>query len=248
MSTGATTAAEIRGDDTGYLAYHAPRYAYVMDVLARHGLGPGAKLLDIGPSRLTGLLGERFGCRVDTLGFGDDGPRGDRRGHLEGRHFAFDLNRAQEQETWRRDLPVYDFVVCAEVLEHLYTAPQLVLAFLRTLLTDGGLLLLQTPNAASLPKRVKHLLGRNPFDMIRVDSRNPGHYREYTRRELLDLAPGLGFRVEMCSTGFYFDARFVHGVSGEGTGRSRVGALKNLVYPRLPPSLREGITLVWRKV
>ncbi|MDP9149663.1 MAG: hypothetical protein M3O36_06955 [Myxococcota bacterium] len=43
----------------------------------------------------------------------------------------------------------------AEVLEHLHTAPELVLAFLRRLLLPQGLLILQTPNAASLSKRIK---------------------------------------------------------------------------------------------
>ncbi len=230
----------IRGDDRGYLAYHAPRYAYVMELLARYGLQPGCTLLDIGPSRLTSLIREQFGVRVDSLGFEEDlsGP--------ESRHFRFDLNLAQTTENWRRDLPRYDYVVLAEVLEHLYTAPQLVLAFVRTLLADGGILLLQTPNAASLPKRVKHLLGKNPFEMIRTDSRNPGHFREYTRKELQDLAALSGFKVEECSLSFYFDARFAHQESGAGTDRGLLGPLKNAIYPVLPPSLREGITMVWR--
>ena len=137
----------------------------------------------------------------------------------------------------------------AEVLEHLHTAPSLVLAFVKTLLADNGLLVLQTPNAASLPKRIKLLLGRNPFDMIRTDPKNPGHFREYTRRELSALAADLGFRVEECAMSFYFDARFAHRASGEAAGRRLVlGTAKNLIYRFLPAPLREGITMVWRKI
>lgn len=231
----------IRGEDRGYVAYHAPRYAYLLELLERHGLGRDSTLLDIGLSKLTALIHERFGIAVDSLGFGDD------RETPEGRHFGFDLNHTQRQEDWRRDLPRYDFVVMAEVLEHLYTAPQRVLGFVRTLLTDDGRLILQTPNAASLPKRLKLLCGRNPFEMIRAEAQNPGHFREYTRKELLALASESGFRVEDCRRSFYFDARFAHGESGEAAERRPfLGSLKNAVYRALPGFLREGITMVWR--
>ena len=231
----------IRGEDQGYIAYHAPRYAYLLDLLDRHGLGASSTLLDIGPSRLTTLIHERFGIKADSLGFGED------RTTPEGRHFGFNLNLSQREEDWRRDLPRYDFIMMAEVLEHLHTAPQLVLKFIRSLLADEGSLVLQTPNAASLPKRIKLLLGRNPFEMIRLDPQNPGHFREYTPRELHALAAASGFRVEDCTTSFYFDARFAHHESGEAAGRQMVlGSLKNLVYRLLPSPFREGITMVWK--
>lgn len=234
----------IRAGDEGYFAYHAPRYAYLLDLLGRLGARPGSTLLDIGPSRLTVLIREQLGITADSLGFGEDG---DSVGG--GRHFSFDLNQAQSPEGWRRDLPRYDFIVMAEVLEHLYTAPELVLAFVKSLLTDNGVLILQTPNAASLSKRIKLLLGRNPYERIRVDSKNPGHFREYTRKELSALAADLGFRVEEQATSFYFDARFAHQASGEAAGKRGVlGTAKNLIYPILPAPLREGITMVWRPV
>lgn len=226
----------IRGTDRGYTAFHAPRYAHVLETLGRHGVHAGSRLLDIGRSRLTELIHERFGCTVDSLGFGPDAPT------PEGRHFNYDLNRSQHREDWRTDLPRYDAIVMAEVIEHLYTAPQLVLGFLRTLVAPGGLLLIQTPNAADLSRRVKLLLGRNPYDMIRLDNTNPGHFREYTRAELRRLAEGAGFSVEQMRTHFYFDMRYSrHGENGDHP-RPVFGTLKNLVYATLPPSLRWGIT------
>ena len=232
----------IRAGDEGYFAYHAPRYAFLLDLLARYGIGPRSTLLDIGPSRLTVLIREHLGIAADSLGFGEDGDS-----LAGGRHYGFDLNQAQSPESWRRDLPRYDFVVMAEVLEHLHTAPALVLAFVKTLLMDDGVLVLQTPNAASLSKRIKLLLGRNPYEMIRMDPQNPGHFREYTRKELSALAADLGFRVEEQATSFYFDARFAHRASGEAAGKRRVlGTAKNLIYRALPAPLREGITMVWR--
>jgi len=95
-------------------------------------------------------------------------------------------------------------IVFSETIEHLYTSPQIVLAFLAKLLRPGpgAGILIQTPNAASFWKRVRLLLGHNPYELIRTDRQNPGHFREYTMRELEDYAMQAGFRVwfrEHCS-------------------------------------------------
>jgi hypothetical protein len=77
------------GANPGYDAFHAPRYQYLVKRLERDGLiGRDTKVLDIGPSRLTGMLRDRFGARVDTLGFDADSksPVGD--------NYRFDLNRS----------------------------------------------------------------------------------------------------------------------------------------------------------
>jgi methyltransferase family protein len=232
----------IAADDRAYIAYHAPRYAFLLRLLAEYNLTSSSTLLDIGPSRLTDLIREGFGVAADSLGLGQyptiDG----------GRHLEFDLNLTQNASTWRRDMPTYEFVVMAEVLEHLYTAPQLVLAFVKTLIVENGLLILQTPNAASFQKRFKLLLGRNPYEMIRVDTSNPGHFREYTIAELNRLAKKLGFSVERCVTAFYFDARFARHADGQVEPQFALGSVKNSLYRLLPKNLREGITMVWRKL
>jgi hypothetical protein len=231
----------IRGDDCGYIAYHAPRYAFLLQLLAELGVTARSKVLDIGPSHLTALIRKYFGTSVDSLGTDQYRPSG------EATHFEFDLNLTQDQACWRNDLPTYQFVVMAEVLEHLHTAPQLVLAFIRTLLAENGLLILQTPNAASLQKRVKLLMGRNPYEMIRVDSSNPGHFREYTISELTRIAEPLGFSIERWMTAFYFDARFARHSAGYVEPQPILGLVKNSIYRILPTGLREGITMVWRR-
>lgn len=227
--------------DPGYDDYHAPRYAFLIQLLKEFGVQKGVSVLDVGPSSLTSRLREEFRMPIDSIGFGKDETSD------SGRHFEFDLNLTQHRERCRADLPTYRVVVMAEVLEHLHTAPELVLSFMSLLLGPGGLLILQTPNAASLTKRVKLMLGRNPYERIRVDPGDPGHYREYTIAELRSIAHSLGFHEERCSTGFYFDARFArHGREGVQP-QLLLGSLKNAIYPLLPASLREGITVVWRK-
>jgi cyclopropane fatty-acyl-phospholipid synthase-like methyltransferase len=232
--------ASIRGHDRGYTAFHSPRYVLLLRLLGDLGASENTRILDIGRSALTSLIARRFGARVDSLGLERDGATD------EGVHFRFDLNRTLEEASWRRDLPRYDVVVMAEVIEHLHTAPELVLAFIRTLVADGGRLVLQTPNAASLPKRIKLALGRNPYERIRTDASNPGHFREYTANELRQLAESSGFRTERCWSGYYFDARYARHRDSADRPQPVLGTLKNSVYPLLPPALREGITLVLR--
>lgn len=230
----------IRGNDRAYTALHAPRYALLLRLLSRYEVNAATKILDIGVSRFTDLMREHFGATVDTLGFAAD------RAWDRGRHYQFDLNRAQHRSDWRTDLPRYDVVVMAEVIEHLYTAPELVLAFIRTLVADGGLLVLQTPNAASFTKRVKMLMGRNPYERIRLDNTDPGHFREYTVRELMILTSGAGFRLEHRQLDFAFDARFAPRGIVHDRVRPVLGTTKNVVYRSLPEFLREGITMVLR--
>lgn len=223
-----------------YLRFHGPRFEYVLRTLAEF-IGPTFRVLDIGKSRLTDMIHERFGVTVDALGFDYDGPI------PTGRYFHFDLNDCQFRTRWRMDLPRYDVIVFAEVIEHLHTAPSLVLNYLSQLLNPGGIIIIQTPNAAALPRRAAMVLGRNPFEMIREDATNPGHFREYTAAELQKCVVGAGLKVDRINRCSYFDYRYAH----HGAGRSRrqrlSGQIKNALYPLLPPSLRPGLTCIARK-
>jgi hypothetical protein len=237
------TPAEVRGRESnaGYVAFHAPRFTFLLEVLGHYLPDERRRVLDVGPSHLTPELARRFGGTVDSLGLEPEENVSD------GHHYHFDLNAAGSRERWRSDLGPYDAVVFAEVIEHLYTAPELVLSYLRTLLVPAGLLLLQTPNAASIRKRLRLLLGQNPFERIRVDATNPGHFREYTTAELHEIVTGAGFSVIRSWSKFYFDGRYAHHTLGTEPPQPFVGAAKNVLYRLLPPSLREGITILARR-
>lgn len=102
----------------------------------------------------------------------------------------YDLNWAQELrpiETSQRFL-----IVFAEVIEHLYTAPELTLFVLSQLLEPGSRMIIQTPNACALHKRLKLLFGIHPYQRISINNRNPAHYREYTKGELIDIIQVVG--------------------------------------------------------
>lgn len=221
-----------------YLRFHAPRFAHVLKAL-RPYVRPGQRVLDIGWSRLTSDIHAQFGVTVDALGFDADGPI------ATGRYYHFDLNDCQHGTRCRTDLPQYDAIVFAEVIEHLHTAPTLVLRWLADRLVPGGIMLIQTPNAVALPRRVKMALGYHPFERIREDATNPGHFREYTAAELAADARAVGLSVESVGIHSYFDFRYAR----HGATRSRekiLGAVKNIAYPLLPSSMRPGLTVIVR--
>jgi SAM-dependent methyltransferase len=224
----------------GYRAFHQPRFDFLLGIVRQNIRDPRTRILDIGLSPLTTLMSRELNVRVDSLGLEPDEELS------TGRHYSFDLNDTQERLRWRVGLGPYEIIVFAEVIEHLYTAPELVLAYLRQLLAPGGLLILQTPNAVSLRKRVKMALGTNPFERIRTDRSNPGHYREYTLAEIIDVLQRTRFSLVRRYRRYYFDARFASHERGDEKPSVIGGSIRNWVYRFLPPPLREGITVVAR--
>jgi SAM-dependent methyltransferase len=213
-------AAELSEEWRVYRAYHARRYAALRTLAAKLG-GSAPRVLDVGPMFEAQILRDG-GAHVDTLGFENPAfPPRDGERHLE-----IDLNDPDGSGN-----ASYDLVVAAEVIEHLHSSPVTVLEYLGTWLRPGGWLVLQTPNATALHKRLRMLLGRNPIEPIRADRSNPGHFHEYTLRELREAAADAGLTVGGWRTANYF-------------GSSRADAALGRV---LPPGLRHGITIWLRR-
>jgi len=234
--------------DDFYAAYHARRYAVLLTLLKKYVGDQETRVLDIGRSKLTDLIGTIFQVTVDSLGFEAD------HATITGTHFQFDLNRAQGEETWRQDLSRYDIIVLADVIEHVHTSPGLVLKYLRTLMKNGAVMIIQTPNAAALNKRIKLLFGYNPYELIREDVKNPGHFREYTQKELNNYVRQAGLCVETCALHDYFDARYKGDEVGGSiqhtapTWHSRLQHFANsIAYKIFPAKLKPGITMEIRR-
>jgi len=222
-----------------YLNYHMPRYEDLMKIIASYN-STETEILDIGNSRFSEIVATLFKCQVDELGFAEDSQRS------FGKRFKFDLNNAQEQELWRTDIGPYDIIIFAEVIEHLYTSPNLVLNFLSSLLKKGGKLIIQTPNATVFHKRIQLLLGQNPYMLINENNRNPGHFREYTKSELKTYAKKCGFEVADFYYGNYFDYRYTFAQSNQSNKKNYL-SIVNWIYAICPPSFRPGITMVLQK-
>jgi len=111
-------------------------------------------------------------------------------------HFEIDLNECANVNLDKIDAR-YDLIIFSETIEHLHTSPKIVLSFLKGLLSNksNSGILLQTPNAASIEKRIKMLFGKNPYELIREDEKNPGHFREYTMKELEAYTQAIGCEI-----------------------------------------------------
>ena len=90
-----------------------------------------------------------------------------------------------------------DRVVSFDCIEHLHHSPKGVLERAMAKLAMGGKLIISTPNAVNLLKRMKVAFGRsnlNPFeDFYFQGDPFTGHIREFTKSELLQLASWLQF-------------------------------------------------------
>lgn len=188
-------------------------------------------LLDVGPHFFTALLSKRFPELIlNTLGYENHRlcPPS-----IINKHFEFDLNDAQFTEG-RSEFGRHDIIVASEVIEHLYTAPSLVLRFLGSLLAPGGRLIVSTPNAVAISKRIVLALGRHPYEMLRESRENPGHIREYTKDELIEAGHQSGLQAEKV----YLANYFMHQAPLARACYMLTGFI---------PSLRDGLTMVFVK-
>jgi len=224
---------------TQYLDYNAKRFAHLLATAAtlRQSMpSSGVTIMDVGPSFFTELLRRRFPeDTILSLGLTTEEARG---GHLPkglpapgDTHVEFDLNDAGDRETWP-DAPACDLIVMAEVLEHLYTSPTQVLGFVASCLRPGGYLVLTTPNAAALNKRLALLRGKHPYEMIRDSAENPGHYREYTRQELCAVAAACGLSVRRIA-----GVNYLYGIEFEAYHTLK-GRVMRWLLDCSPPTLR----------
>jgi SAM-dependent methyltransferase len=224
-----------------YLRYHAPRYSTLLNLI-KEGYHEGERILDIGPSTFTEIVSDSLKTPIDTLGFTPDSET------ALGRHYQFNLNDCQNIKLWRRDIESYDLIIFAEVIEHLYTSPNFVLSFINSITSPGGRVILQTPNAVALHKRLKILIGQNPYEKIREDNQDPGHFREYTKQEIIEYSKNTGFRVKNFLYGNYFDYRYrclpdsTHGMAYDPKLK-----LVNYLYYLCPGSYKPGLTFVLTK-
>jgi SAM-dependent methyltransferase len=208
-----------------YSEMHKARFADTLRLCQTHVREASARTLDIGRSELTAVL-KGYYSDVHTLGLdpaSDDGGHREESGISGVPHITFDLLNSPMISTWP-ECGRFNLIVFSEVLEHLWVAPEFVLAFLKHLLADGGILICTTPNAADISKRIRLAFGHNPNERLRLHAANPGHIREYTSRELSEI----GRRVALgCINQSYFN--WVHAGRGNQVKKAVVRLLRR--YP-----------------
>lgn len=224
------------GYKPAYVGYHSRRFAYLAHFLETIGINKDSTILDVGPTFTSIFFHDHLGCRVDSLSFSPDEET------PFGRNYFFDLNKSQDKEEWPRIGP-YEVITFAEVIEHCYTSPQLVLECMGSLLKPGGYMLVQTPNALALRKRIQLLMGRHPYEEISLKPTSPNHFRESTLQELIRYGKNAGLEVEFAQVVNYFNPTYRQ----KGTMNPKLGAAYFRFNELLPQSLKPGCMLVYRR-
>lgn len=226
-----------------YYIYHIPRFALLLSIIndlisklkeRDRKVQSGINILDMGPHFLTEIIRNETDAKVDQLGWRYDfitKPRD------EESHYEFNLNDCIMRDKWPQ-MAHYDIVVACEILEHVYTSFDFILPFLNSIVKDNGYLLIGTPNAVSLKRRLVMLAGKNPFDRITTTIYNPNHFREYTRDEIVEIVSAYGFNL------LYFNCMSNYNYINHGI----IGNANKLLSKILPLSLRDNMTFVFQKV
>lgn len=215
-----------------YIEFHQYRYQYLLETIYQildRDTQRSIRILDVGPSFQTVLIRRSFpNATVDTLGYPNPvAPPGP-----DETHIRQDLNNTQK--VWPLKTAMYDLIVFCEVIEHLYTPPDVVLDRFQKALVAGGNIIIQTPNATAIHKRVRMMLGKNPYDLLQPSKM--GHFREYTRKELQEMLRTAGFHVRSTHMKNYFNNH-----------QTPIHWLFSRTETFIPPTMRDGITIVGEK-
>ncbi|RLC54010.1 MAG: hypothetical protein DRH79_01960 [Candidatus Cloacimonadota bacterium] len=183
-----------RDSQERYEKMHKRRFSILYKYITQNFPNKELKVLDVGRSHFTKTL-QNYYKNVTTIGFAPDYDEGGHRllDQITCKHLTFDLKQAKNVDIWPEEK--FDLIIFAEVIEHLSEAPEFALLMFHSLLTNNGHLLCTTPNAAALFRRYKLFFGNQPYSKIRYFSNNPGHYREYTKRELYEMGEKCGFKT-----------------------------------------------------
>lgn len=180
--------------------FSSRRYPPILTLLSAAPPRDGQKILDLGGGigNLSVALHARFGGEYHIADFRVPSPS--RQSVLRdfGVTQCFDVRLDQPDSLSALPLD-YDWVVFAEVLEHLLTNPLRVFREIFNHLRPEGRLVLTTPNQARARNRVKLAMGRSIKEAGRFPPEGTlgyGHVMEYTVDELDELLTREGFRVE----------------------------------------------------
>lgn len=209
--------------DKRYLAKGSVLYTFKSSPFSSHGqilnlVKEHSEVLDIGCG--TGLLSKRLAEKnVRSMGI-DYEIKENVWGGFD-TYIQDDLEKAGKLPRERQ----FDYILLADVLEHL-RAPDELLRKVRPLLKKEGKLIASTGNVALWYMRLSLLLGR--FNYGKKGILDETHVKLYTRYSFLQLLNQSGFQVEtVLPTSLPFEVVF------QSTGRSQVLRAVEAIYYRI---------------
>ena len=128
----------------------------------------------------------------------------------------FDMDKV---DLWPFENEFFDVVVCGDIIEHVLNV-DLFLSNIYRILKPGGLVLISTPNIASIGRRLMLLFGKNPYIEVsqkaEVNGFPPvGHVRYFTVGSLSRLLVYSGFIIDEVTSDLLNLARFRSSLLGK---------------------------------
>ncbi|MDF1538558.1 MAG: methionine biosynthesis protein MetW [Candidatus Thorarchaeota archaeon] len=87
----------------------------------------------------------------------------------------------------------FDLIICSEVLEHL-KYPHICIAEMKRILKLDGVIIISIPNLGFIKRRLRLLVGRNPFDSYEYHLSE--HLHHWTNRSFRAIMVDFGFDVD----------------------------------------------------
>ena len=162
------------------------------DSLARlaRWITPGSTILELGPATgyFTRYLTDTLGCTVDCVEYSEEMAAHAR--PMARKMIVGDLDRLELGALFEHSS--YDYVITADVLEHLRN-PWRVMEMCRPLLKAGGRFLISIPNVGHAALIAELISGR--FDYRDEGLLDRTHLRLFTRKSVLEMLQRCGYRL-----------------------------------------------------
>jgi 2-polyprenyl-3-methyl-5-hydroxy-6-metoxy-1,4-benzoquinol methylase len=169
--------------------YYAEKISFFINVLSKYKNG-NITILDIGCN--DGELTEKYSNYGKVLGIDIN-----EKGILECKRKGLECKKMDVMDLDKKYHNNFDVVIAGDIIEHVLDTDKFLLNC-RDFLKKGGLLLLTTPNVASLGRRIMLIFGKNPFLEYSLNlpykDFNVGHIRYYTRGNLEEQLTNCGFK------------------------------------------------------
>ncbi|HOD50115.1 MAG TPA: methyltransferase domain-containing protein [Candidatus Hydrogenedentes bacterium] len=142
-----------------YRRFHHVRHQQLLALLARHAPERQERCLDIGGggdvAEIVSEIKAKYVDEFHTVDLATDIDRL-RKSGIEAQVCNVDVQALPYDDSF------FDIVLFASVIEHLYN-PSHIIAEIARVMRPGGILIVETPNAVALGRRLDALWGENPF-------------------------------------------------------------------------------------
>lgn len=196
-----TSHPSLREMPTDYWQVHKiaelPKRLQYLKIVSKYAKNPAAtNIVDVGiAGGMFPFLLKKLGMNVNGLEWQGVGTQEE----LEKKHPGINVHACYyEKEKWPLEDNSTDIVTHLDLIEHVHPPLQFMFQEIMRVLKPGGILIMATPNFASLRKRLSLLRGHYPLGQLDLFFNSDPfveHIREFTQDEISQLLKWSGFEI-----------------------------------------------------